>query len=218
MTITVCPYFQPLDADLAARYAEAGADAVAALLLPLDEDSRPHPARRPAAGPGTCRLALSRGFDSRRFVDAQDADGTFDAPSPSWRPAPSARTGCGSSSPSSTASARAHGRPTPCLAASAVAYLAHPVLGDVSDGPPTPSWADRRRRGPARRRRRAKLRSSMTLFARAAPTRNGSPGSSTVLRRVPDPRTLELLAGPKGSGRQRHATGISAYRRAPSLG
>jgi probable F420-dependent oxidoreductase len=39
VTITVCPYFQPLDADIAARYAEAGADAVAALLLPMDEDS-----------------------------------------------------------------------------------------------------------------------------------------------------------------------------------
>ena len=38
VTITVCPYFQPLDADIAARYAEAGADAVAALLLPFSED------------------------------------------------------------------------------------------------------------------------------------------------------------------------------------
>jgi probable F420-dependent oxidoreductase len=37
--ITVCPYFQPLDADIAARYAEAGADAVSALLIPIDEDS-----------------------------------------------------------------------------------------------------------------------------------------------------------------------------------
>ena len=37
--ITVCPYFHPLDADIAPRYAEAGADAVAALLLPLDTDS-----------------------------------------------------------------------------------------------------------------------------------------------------------------------------------
>jgi probable F420-dependent oxidoreductase len=39
VTITVCPYFQPLDADVAARYAEAGADAVSALLVPVDEDS-----------------------------------------------------------------------------------------------------------------------------------------------------------------------------------
>ncbi len=39
VTITVCPYFQPLDADVAARYAEAGADAVSALLIPVDEDS-----------------------------------------------------------------------------------------------------------------------------------------------------------------------------------
>ncbi len=38
VTITVCPYFQPLDADIAGRYAEAGADAVAALLLPFSED------------------------------------------------------------------------------------------------------------------------------------------------------------------------------------
>jgi probable F420-dependent oxidoreductase len=38
VTITVCPYFKPLDADLLEQYAEAGADAVAALLLPLGED------------------------------------------------------------------------------------------------------------------------------------------------------------------------------------
>ena len=34
----MCPYFQPLDADIAGRYAEAGADAVAALLLPFGAD------------------------------------------------------------------------------------------------------------------------------------------------------------------------------------
>jgi len=39
ITVTVCPYFQPLDADIAERYAEAGADAVAALVIPMDEDS-----------------------------------------------------------------------------------------------------------------------------------------------------------------------------------
>jgi probable F420-dependent oxidoreductase len=38
ITVTVCPYFQPLDADLAEQYAEAGADAVAALLLPFTAD------------------------------------------------------------------------------------------------------------------------------------------------------------------------------------
>jgi hypothetical protein len=38
LTVTVCPYSQPLDADIAARYAEAGADAVAALLVPLSVD------------------------------------------------------------------------------------------------------------------------------------------------------------------------------------
>ena len=39
ITVTVCPYFQPLDADIAARYAAAGADAVSALVVPVDEDS-----------------------------------------------------------------------------------------------------------------------------------------------------------------------------------
>jgi probable F420-dependent oxidoreductase len=39
VTVTVCPYFQPLDAEVAARYAEAGADAVSALLIPIDADS-----------------------------------------------------------------------------------------------------------------------------------------------------------------------------------
>jgi probable F420-dependent oxidoreductase len=39
ITVTVCPYFQPLDADRAEHYAEAGADAVSALVVPMDEDS-----------------------------------------------------------------------------------------------------------------------------------------------------------------------------------
>ena len=39
ITVTVCPSFQPLDADVAACYAEAGADAVSALLIPIDADS-----------------------------------------------------------------------------------------------------------------------------------------------------------------------------------
>jgi len=39
ITVTVCPYFQPLDAEVTARYAEAGADAVSALLVPIDADS-----------------------------------------------------------------------------------------------------------------------------------------------------------------------------------
>ena len=38
VTITVCPYFQSLDADIAEQYAGAGADAVAALLLPFGAD------------------------------------------------------------------------------------------------------------------------------------------------------------------------------------
>jgi probable F420-dependent oxidoreductase len=36
--VTVCPYFQPLDADIAEQYAEAGADAVSALIVPLSVD------------------------------------------------------------------------------------------------------------------------------------------------------------------------------------
>jgi probable F420-dependent oxidoreductase len=36
--VTVCPYFKPLDADIAERYAEAGADAVSALIVPLSVD------------------------------------------------------------------------------------------------------------------------------------------------------------------------------------
>jgi probable F420-dependent oxidoreductase len=38
ITVTVCPYFQPLDAGILEGYAEAGADAVAAMLLPLSVD------------------------------------------------------------------------------------------------------------------------------------------------------------------------------------
>jgi probable F420-dependent oxidoreductase len=38
LTITVCPYMQPLDADITGAYADAGVDAVAALLLPFNID------------------------------------------------------------------------------------------------------------------------------------------------------------------------------------
>src|SRR5580700_1818962 len=38
LTVTVCPYMRPLDADIAGRYADAGVDAVAALLLPFGVD------------------------------------------------------------------------------------------------------------------------------------------------------------------------------------
>ncbi len=38
ITVTVCPYFEPLDEGIVERYAAAGADAVAALLLPLGVD------------------------------------------------------------------------------------------------------------------------------------------------------------------------------------
>ncbi len=39
VTVTVCPYFAPLDADILEAYRRAGADAVAALLVPLDVDT-----------------------------------------------------------------------------------------------------------------------------------------------------------------------------------
>jgi probable F420-dependent oxidoreductase len=38
VTITVCPYFQPLDWDIAGRYADEGVDAVAALFLAFSPD------------------------------------------------------------------------------------------------------------------------------------------------------------------------------------
>jgi probable F420-dependent oxidoreductase len=38
VTITVCPYFQPLDGDIAGRYADQGVDAVAALFLAFSPD------------------------------------------------------------------------------------------------------------------------------------------------------------------------------------
>lgn len=38
LTITVCPYFQPLDGDIAGQYADAGVDAVAALFLAFSPD------------------------------------------------------------------------------------------------------------------------------------------------------------------------------------
>lgn len=38
LTVTVCPYLQPLDADLTEQYGKAGADAVAALLLAFGPD------------------------------------------------------------------------------------------------------------------------------------------------------------------------------------
>ena len=38
LTITVCPYFQPLDTEIAAQYAEAGVDAVAVLLFAFGPD------------------------------------------------------------------------------------------------------------------------------------------------------------------------------------
>ena len=57
LTITVCPYTKPLDADAIGRYSDAGADAVAALFLALD------PAQVEAAFDDLepCRLAAERG-------------------------------------------------------------------------------------------------------------------------------------------------------------
>jgi alkanesulfonate monooxygenase SsuD/methylene tetrahydromethanopterin reductase-like flavin-dependent oxidoreductase (luciferase family) len=39
--VTVCPYFKPLDAPITEQYAEAGADAVSALLFAMSADDVP---------------------------------------------------------------------------------------------------------------------------------------------------------------------------------
>jgi len=39
--VTVCPYFKPLDADITARYAEAGADAVSAMVFAFSAEDVP---------------------------------------------------------------------------------------------------------------------------------------------------------------------------------
>jgi probable F420-dependent oxidoreductase len=41
VTVTVCPYFKPLDASITEQYAEAGADAVAALFFAMSADEVP---------------------------------------------------------------------------------------------------------------------------------------------------------------------------------
>ena len=41
VTVTVCPYFKPLDASITERYAEAGADAVSALLFAMAAEDVP---------------------------------------------------------------------------------------------------------------------------------------------------------------------------------
>jgi len=41
VTVTVCPYFKPLDAAITERYAEAGADAVSALFFAMSADEVP---------------------------------------------------------------------------------------------------------------------------------------------------------------------------------
>ena len=41
ITVTVCPYFKPLDASITEQYAEAGADAVSALLFAMSADDVP---------------------------------------------------------------------------------------------------------------------------------------------------------------------------------
>jgi alkanesulfonate monooxygenase SsuD/methylene tetrahydromethanopterin reductase-like flavin-dependent oxidoreductase (luciferase family) len=41
VTVTVCPYFKPLDASITEQYAEAGADAVSALFFALSADEVP---------------------------------------------------------------------------------------------------------------------------------------------------------------------------------
>jgi uncharacterized protein (DUF1810 family) len=139
-------------------------------------------------------------FDAQRFLDAQDRDGTFDRALGElaagakrthwmWFVFPQLR-GLGSS-PTATHFALAS-------LADAVAYLDHPVLGErlrratdtVLLGPVDDAEA---LLGPVDAR---KLRSSMTLFARAAPDEGRF---TRVLGRlydgVPDPRTTELLRG-----------------------
>ena len=139
-------------------------------------------------------------FEARRFLDAQDRDGTFDRALAEladgakrthwmWFVFPQLH-GLGSSP-------RAEHFALPSKAAAA-AYLAHPVLGErlrratdtVLSGPVDDPEAllgavDA-----------LKLRSSMTLFARAAPL---EARFTDVLDRyyggLPDPRTEELLRG-----------------------
>ena len=41
ITVTVCPYFKPLDAAITEQYAEAGADAVSALLFAMSAEDVP---------------------------------------------------------------------------------------------------------------------------------------------------------------------------------
>ena len=139
-------------------------------------------------------------FDARRFLDAQDLDGTFDRAVDEleagakrshwmWFVFPQLR-GLGSSPTAVHFALASLGQ--------AVAYLDHPVLGarlrratdavllgpaDDPDGLLGPVDA-------------LKLRSSMTLFARATPDEDRF---TRVLAHLfngePDPRTVELLAG-----------------------
>jgi hypothetical protein len=41
ITVTVCPYFKPLDPSITEQYAETGVDAVSALLFALSADDVP---------------------------------------------------------------------------------------------------------------------------------------------------------------------------------
>ena len=139
-------------------------------------------------------------FDARRFLDAQDRDGTFDRALRElsagakrthwmWFVFPQLH-GLGSSPTAAHFALASLG--------DAVAFLDHPVLGErlrratdtVLLGPIDDAAA---LLGPVDAR---KLRSSMTLFARAAPDEGRF---TRVLGRfydgVPDPRTTELLRG-----------------------
>ncbi len=70
VTITVCPYFQPLDADIAGRYAEAGADVGGRAAPPVQRGRR-------EAGPSTTSNRCSTG---RRPPDPGAPDGRGQPP------------------------------------------------------------------------------------------------------------------------------------------
>jgi uncharacterized protein (DUF1810 family) len=168
-------------------------------------------------------------LDAQRFLDAQDEGGTFDRAVAElaagakrshwmWFVFPQLR-GLGTSPAADHFGLGSVDE--------AVAYLAHPLLGDrlrrVTDTVLGGGQGDAVTLvGPVDA---MKLRSSMTLFARAAP---GEDRFRRVLERffdgVPDPRTLERLGpdgqGPAGGrGRVPATPAIRPYRPAgPSLG
>ena len=136
-------------------------------------------------------------MDLDRFVTAQDSGGTYAGRSPSCGPDARPATGCGSCSPRSPASVTAPWpRRTPSAdLAEARAYLAHPVLGPrlrecvEAVGAHAGRSAEQIMGGIDA----MKLRSSLTLFARADPD---EPLFTRVLEQYfagPDPQTEQRL-------------------------